>query len=260
MTKYEANRHLLNAEFRFAKTMQSTPHWYTLRDTWDDATFVDVVNIIRKYGRRERFFNKYYIYYYLNGYKYWTMGCPTHNCSKTGTILINKAEASYRTPYNKIADVYDSLFHQKEYLEENKEIIRMIDAKGLVLDVGCGTGLFLDYTDYEDYIGIDISRPMINILKAKHPHAEAYTSSYSDFYVDKEINTIIALYGVASYLSPSELKAIEDSSAERIFLMAYKDGYFPKTYEMTNIRAQMRNSGETSLNKQEYHNYIIYSR
>jgi len=260
MTRDEVNLHLLNAQFRFAKSMPEIPHWYTLRETWNDQAFVEVAKYIRQHGRSERFGNKTYIYYYLNGYKYWTMGCPLHNCPKTGTILINKAQATYRTPYNKIANVYDSLFKEDEYIQENKEVIDMIQATGHVLDIGCGTGLFLDYTDWPDYTGIDISHNMIQVLKDKHPHAEAYTCSYRDFCSFGKVDTIIALYGVASYLSPEELKDIERSDADRIFLMAYKEGYFPKTYQMTNIRAMMRNTGNLGLKKQEYHNYIIYSR
>ncbi len=77
---------LKNAKFVFAKSMPKMPHHYTLRETWDSNTFDYVVQKIRELGAPERFFKKTYIYYYANGYKYWTMGNPTDQ-----TKLINRA-------------------------------------------------------------------------------------------------------------------------------------------------------------------------
>ena len=77
---------LKNAKFVFAKSMPKLPHHYTLRETWDSNTFDYVVQKIRELGVPERFFKKTYIYYYANGYKYWTMGNPIDQ-----TKLINRA-------------------------------------------------------------------------------------------------------------------------------------------------------------------------
>jgi len=91
MNKEKADRLLKGATFITAKSMPENPHQYSLRETWEnDEDFVNVVLFIRANGIEQRFWRKKYIYYYLDGYKYWTMGCPTHNDSKTGTILINK--------------------------------------------------------------------------------------------------------------------------------------------------------------------------
>lgn len=78
---------LANANFVYAKSMPKMPHHYTLRETWDSNTFDYVVQKIRDMGVPERFFGKTYIYYYANGYKYWTMGNPV--CE---TKLINRAK------------------------------------------------------------------------------------------------------------------------------------------------------------------------
>lgn len=75
------------AKFVFAKSMPKMPHHYTLRETWDSNTFDYVVQKIRELGVPERFFKKTYIYYYANGYKYWTMGNPINE-----TRLINRAK------------------------------------------------------------------------------------------------------------------------------------------------------------------------
>lgn len=75
------------AKFVFAKSMPKMPHHYTLRETWDSNTFDYVVQKIREMGTPEMFFRKTYIYYYANGYKYWTMGNPINE-----TRLINRAK------------------------------------------------------------------------------------------------------------------------------------------------------------------------
>jgi hypothetical protein len=91
MTKETVDSLLNKAKFKFAKSMARIPHSYSLRAGWDDAEFVEVVKYMREHGEKEMFYSKMYIYYYANGYKYWTMGCPLHNDAKTGTILINRA-------------------------------------------------------------------------------------------------------------------------------------------------------------------------
>ena len=78
---------LKNAKFVFAKSMPKLPHHYTLRETWDSNTFDYVVQKIRELGVPERFFKKTYIYYYANGYKYWTMGNPINE-----TRIINRGK------------------------------------------------------------------------------------------------------------------------------------------------------------------------
>tara|TARA_R110000764_G_scaffold16767_1_gene46564 strand:+ start:1543 stop:1818 length:276 start_codon:yes stop_codon:yes gene_type:complete len=83
------NKILESADFVFAKTMPSNPHSYTLKEKWEDKElFNEVVMYIRDNGLKERFYSKTYTYYYLNGYKYWTMGN-----SLEITRLINRATA-----------------------------------------------------------------------------------------------------------------------------------------------------------------------
>lgn len=86
MDEIELRNLLAVAKFKFAKSMPKIPHYYTLRETWDDATFADAVLAIRNYGVPRKFGNRMYIYYDFDGYTYWTMGDTIEN-----TILINRA-------------------------------------------------------------------------------------------------------------------------------------------------------------------------
>ena len=250
-------------KWTFAKSMPENPHWYSLRDTWkSDSDFVQFVLFIRENGYKERFWRKEFIYFNVNGYKYWTMGCPTHNCSKTGTILINRAKIKYKTKYDEIADVYDKLFIDEDSKKENQKIMEMINPQGSVLDIGCGTGLFLDYfPDYERYLGIDISDRMIRMLKEKHPDSEAINTSLNDFYSLEKYDTIIGLFGVGSYLTKDEINKIYSlvSDNGKIFIMHYKPEYYPETYKKTGIECKRYIHEQNGLKKIEFNNYLIYT-
>ena len=90
MNKEEVDKILEKHYYKFAKTMASIPHAYTLKENWEDQELFDyVVQFIRDNGVKEKFFRKSYIYYYANGYKYWTMGNTIEI-----TRLINRADVT----------------------------------------------------------------------------------------------------------------------------------------------------------------------
>ena len=74
--------------------------------------------------------------------------------------------------YDAIAESYDSLFKDEVSIEENNKIASMLfDVPGIILDVGCGTGLFLDILKVspDEYFGIDPSNKMLEVFRKKHP-------------------------------------------------------------------------------------------
>ncbi len=89
---------LENAEWRFAKTMASNPHFYTLRKTWTrDEDFIWAVEQIRLRGYRQKFQGNWYTQLDVNDHFYWTMGWPIgafdwgwKRLNAAGTILINR--------------------------------------------------------------------------------------------------------------------------------------------------------------------------
>lgn len=85
----KAIEYLKEAKFTVAKTMPTIPHAYTLGKDWPSRKmFEEAVMYIREHGVAERFYSKTFIYYYANGFKYWTMGNPLER-----TRLINRAKA-----------------------------------------------------------------------------------------------------------------------------------------------------------------------
>ncbi len=77
MTKQEVDKLLIEAEFKFAKTMPEIPHSYTrLLANWKgrEKDWFKVVKYIWENSVKEHWkYDQYYNYYYANGYKYWVM-------------------------------------------------------------------------------------------------------------------------------------------------------------------------------------------
>lgn len=242
----------------YAKTMPENPHHYTLRKEWgNEEDFIFVVNYIRQHGYKAYFKGRAYIQLDLNGQFYWTMGAPIPQ-----TILINRKDLSYESPYDAIAPVYDSLFSDSDSLEENEIIVRMLGdvSRKSILDIGCGTGFLLRYCSPRAYTGIDSSKVMLDRFRQASPKADLIYSRFESFANRKRYDLIVALFGSASYLSEAELSRISQllTDGGKFFLMFYADGYYPVTYEKTGIEAKPL--GAVSMIEGErirYHNFEI---
>ena len=88
MTVEEVRAFIAAHEWRFAKTMPRTPHWYVTRERARDVgEFQRVVAAIRALGEARRWHGHIFTYLDLDGYCYWTMGAPIE-----ATIIINRAK------------------------------------------------------------------------------------------------------------------------------------------------------------------------
>jgi hypothetical protein len=76
------------SRWKFAKTMASIPHEYTVKDWAPERLplFNEAVMFIREHGYKGKFFSKTYLYYDVDEHQYWTMGN-----SLEITKLINRA-------------------------------------------------------------------------------------------------------------------------------------------------------------------------
>lgn len=245
------SRCLTDAPYVFAKTMPQNPHWYTLRKRWiNDDAFVRVVKFMRAFGYTEYFRGRPYTMLNVNDHKYWTMGAPIPD-----TILINRKPHDLPCMYDQIADQYDRLFTDPDSLEENEAVMARITSRAKhsgatnaddrplhldedVLDIGCGTGLLLDYVTPKYYTGIDPSRAMLDRLITRHPGQapNVIHTRFEDF-AARRYSLVVSLFASASYIQPYALRWIPriTQPGGRFFIMLYKPGYFPVTYQRAGV-------------------------
>ena len=225
---YEIDELLTSKKWAFAKTMAGIPHSYTLRENWgNDAEFEEIVELIRTHGRMERWRSYNHHYLYSSGFKYWTMGAPANE-----TILINRARYREASPYNEISKKYDDLFYKKKFLEENKALFRRLKISGRVLDIGCGTGLATEWAKIHpsNYVGFDPSIGMLWQFYWKHPEyaPNIHCCKFEDFYM-RGFDTIIALYGTASFMKGAERIPDMLNEGGTAYLMYFAPDYTPVT-------------------------------
>jgi len=230
ITFSEVAQALARHQWTFAKTMPQNPHWYTLRKNWTEPpAFEAVVQFIRDAGYRTYYRGRPYTCLNINGFKYWTMGAPLPQ-----TILINRAEIDETAAYDPIAPFYDGYHADPEALAENAKVIGALGKlDGATLDIGCGTGLLLDEaTIAGEYLGIDPSRAMLDMLKRKHPNADVFRVPLEEFWSPARWKNIVGLFGSPSYVGSAGLLRIPDMLAPggRYFLMFYRDDYYPVTH------------------------------
>lgn len=230
----DIRRHFAEHDWRFAKTMPQVPHWYTLRKNWKGpADFEAVVQYIRERGYKMRWGRYNHTYLDIDGWRYWTMGAPLPE-----TILINREEIKDSSPYDAIAPMYDTVHQSVEARIEDIRLMRAVAYRGgSVLDIGCGTGLFLDHVQPDAYVGIDPSAGMLHLLSQKHAGVDVRKSTFEEFKTTQRFDLVIGLYGAPSYVAAEALKRIPGmlTNQGRYFLMFYRDDYAPVTYQRTGV-------------------------
>lgn len=166
-------------------------------------------------------------------------------------------------PYDRIAARYDSLFDHGDARSEDARLFARIAYRGgAVLDIGCGTGLALDHIAPESYLGIDPSAGMLDVLLRKHPTACVERTDFESFRTLRRFDLILALYGVVSYISAPALQRIPHllTPSGRYFLMAYRPGYRPVTYERSGVEVGHFHHSADVLpgSVREVGNYLVF--
>lgn len=160
--------------------------------------------------------------------------------------------------YDSLAPRYDARYKTPQALLEDEAVFGLLKrhVRTPVLDLGCGTGLFLDHMPmhHDQYQGVDISPQMLEQLMVKHPTAEAMLGDVNTMPLDG-YNTVVSLYGSASYILPVKYQQVVDSPV--FFLMVYKPGYLPDYYPSNQTTVDYDLFEQTFPHVYEWHNFLI---
>ena len=108
--------------------------------------------------------------------------------------------------YSVLADIYDKIYGKKMYHNYAQFVLRNLDDYGIqdadVLDVGCGTGslIALLQKKVKSCEGVDSSRNMIKIAKAKNPHVAFKCADMTSFSMKRRFDVALCTFDAINYV------------------------------------------------------------
>lgn len=163
--------------------------------------------------------------------------------------------------YDAIAARHDSFHKDPESQHEDRAIAGFL-RKHLVpgckvLDLGCGTGLLLELLPLrpEDYLGIDVSQKMLEELQRKFPEHETKKKAFGVEDLE-DVDVAVSLFGPISYVDPDLVFQLV-SSGVNYFLMFYKEGYGPVTYDRWQVDFHPYPFQRYNLPSQDFGNFSV---
>lgn len=76
--------------------------------------------------------------------------------------------------------------------------------RGRILDLGCGTGIFADMFNYENYVGVDLNEKYIERANKRYPNHCFILSDASSLPFDKEYFSDCIISGVLHHIDDSK--------------------------------------------------------
>lgn len=182
--------------------------------------------------------------------------------------------------YNKIADTYDLYFSDIKSLEENKRLFECIKTEkvsgGDILDVGCGTGIFLEYVNSVHYTGLDISGKMLDVARKKFPTHNFIKGDMQNMpFENSSFDVLFSLFGGFSYChNPTSVvteafRILKDCGKFFIMVMAhsykhkkshitvkYKTPTYFRTYSNTELNNLFRQQNFKDVQITNFNSYF----
>ena len=152
--------------------------------------------------------------------------------------------------YEQLAEIYDLINAGIPYEREYKLLQSLVDISDdkSLLDVGCGTGEHIHFfPESYDIFGLDYSKGMLDIARAKNPHINFMHGDMRDFELGRKFGVVSCLGSALQYnltledLERSIKNLLEHADDYVIFDVRYCidkwiDGYVKdKTYENDSI-------------------------
>lgn len=115
-----------------------------------------------------------------------------------------------QSDYDGMAQVYDRVYQDSQQVQvENRALKRFLLAhnmlEGHVLDLGCGTGLALDFgANPSKYVGLDISQGMLDLFEKKYPGVKVLHADMDELHdtgiAEGAYDRVISVFGGISYV------------------------------------------------------------
>jgi SAM-dependent methyltransferase len=108
---------------------------------------------------------------------------------------------SSKYSYRYLSLIYDEC--KSTFWEDYKLKLKpYLNSDSTVLDLGCGTGLAIDYLQIptENYFGIDLSKEMLEIAQEKNPKHDFKLESITKLNLNKSFDVIIMVFDTLNHL------------------------------------------------------------
>lgn len=135
---------------------------------------------------------------------------PSSSGSSSVKVKSSSTSDAIKAAYDKQASEYDTFYSQRSiFAAENLVVQDWLEfhVKGTVLDVGAGTGLFLDLVEQwpeELYVGLDISQKMLEVAALKHPRHRFTLGDMCNMpqIEDSSVDTLVCLWAFQYAMEP----------------------------------------------------------
>jgi ubiquinone/menaquinone biosynthesis C-methylase UbiE len=124
--------------------------------------------------------------------------------------------------YRKMADVYDVMYHFKDYAREADYISRIVRSRApratTLLETACGTGSFLELLRREFSVtGLDLSDEMLEKASRRVPDVPLHAGNMLNFDLARQFDVVCCLFrSIAHCRTPENLNAAILSMARHV--------------------------------------------
>jgi len=112
--------------------------------------------------------------------------------------------------YHDRAELYDLVYHHKDYRAEAARVRRLLVNAGLaegsrVLEVACGTGRHMEHLHaHFEMAGTDLNDGMLSIARERLPAVPFFTADMAALEVDRPFDALLCLFSSIGYMHGEE--------------------------------------------------------
>jgi len=124
--------------------------------------------------------------------------------------------------YSNMADVYDVMYHFKDYARETAYIAAAVRNRvphaTTLLETACGTGAFLEHLRREfDVEGLDLSAEMLEKGRRRVPGVPLHLGDMTSFDLGRQFDVVCCLFrSIAHCRTPDNLRAAVRAMAQHV--------------------------------------------